>query len=199
MRGEITEKVLALAREQGVMRPRDLVRHGISREMLRYLMNKGVLRKSGRGLYYLPEMVTEYQSLLEISRLFPRGVICLLSALRFHEVGTQNPPEVWMALPPKVWRPKSPKPWVRVVQFSGAAFTSGVEEHRIRGGVLRVFNPAKTVADCFKYRNKVGLDVAIEALRDCLRLHKATMDDLWRYAGICRVQNIMRPYLEAMA
>lgn len=199
MRGEITERILTLAREQGVMRPRDLVRHGISREMLRYLKNTGVLRKSGRGLYYLPEMVTEYQSFLEISRLLPKGVLCLLSALRFHEIGTQNPPEVWLAVPPKTWRPKSQKPWVRIVQFSGAAFTSGVDEHRIRGGVLRVFNSAKTVADCFKYRNKVGLDVAMEALRDCLRLRKATMDDLWRYAGICRVQNIMRPYLEAMA
>jgi predicted transcriptional regulator of viral defense system len=129
----------------------------------------------------------------------PRGVICLLSALRFHNLTTQNPFEVWMAIPHKAWRPKGEGVRLRLMHLSGHALTSGVEEHRIEGVPVRVFNPAKTVADCFKFRNKIGLDVALEALRDYRRKHRSGMDELWRFAKVCRVTAVMRPYLEALA
>ncbi len=127
-----------------------------------------------------------------------RGIVCLLTALRFHGLTTQAPHEVWMAIPPKAWAPKVASPRVRLVRFSGAALTAMVDEHKIEGVPVRVYSPAKTVADCFKYRNKVGLDVAIEALRDCWRSRKATMDDLWAAARVCRMANVMRPYLESL-
>jgi predicted transcriptional regulator of viral defense system len=196
--GEATQKVLSLVRKQGLARPRDLARQGVSREMLRYLCGRGLVERAARGLYRLPGQLTEHQSLLEASRLVPKGVICLLSALRFHELGTQQPFEVWMAIPAKSWRPQVSMPRLRIVRFSGKAFSEGVEEHRLPGGTLRIYGPAKTVADAFKYRNKIGLDVAVEALRDCLKHRKAALDDIWHYGKICRVQEVMRPYLEAL-
>ena len=194
----VTERVLALAGERGYLRPRDLREHGISRAMLPYLSGRGLLVREGRGLYRLPDQISENKSLMEAARLVPRGVVCLLSALRFHELGTQSPPEVWMALPPKSWRPRLARPWVRIVQLSAEAYAAGIEEHRLDGVTVRVYGPAKTVADCFKFRNKVGLDVALEALRDCLGRRKATVKELWRYAEIDRVARVMGPYLEAM-
>jgi predicted transcriptional regulator of viral defense system len=128
----------------------------------------------------------------------PKGVVCLLSALRFHELTTQAPFEVWLAIGEKAWRPRVDYPPLRVVRFSAAALASGVEQHQIEGVTIPVFSPAKTVADCFKYRNKIGLDVAIEALRECWGSRRCTMDDLWKYAKVCRVQNVMRPYLESI-
>ena len=138
-------------------------------------------------------------SLLEISHRVPKAVICLLSALRFHEIGTQMPSEVWIALDGKAWAPKITHPPLRIVRFSGAALRYGVQVRRVEGGTLRVFSPAKTVADCFKFRHKIGVDVAFEALRECYRQKKATMDELWEAAKVCRVTNVMRPYLEWMA
>ena len=129
----------------------------------------------------------------------PKGVVCLLSALRFHELTTQSPFEVWLAIGEKDWRPRIEYPSLRFVRFSPTTLTAGVVEHQIEGVPVRMFTPAKTVADCFKYRNKIGLDVAIESLRECLRSQRCTMDDLWHYAKICRVQNVMRPYLESLA
>jgi predicted transcriptional regulator of viral defense system len=126
-------------------------------------------------------------------------VICLLSALRFHELTTQAPFEVWIAIAEKAWRPRVEYPRLRIVRFSKAALSEGVKEHKLEGVPVRVFEPAKTVADCFKYRNKIGLDVAIEALRECWRERRCSMDDLWHFADVCRVQNAMRPYLEALA
>lgn len=142
--------------------------------------------------------VTEHHSLAEVCKRVPHGVICLLSALRFHELTTQNPFEVWIAVDIKAREPKLEPLQVRVVRFSGKALTEGVEEMTIEGVRVRVYNPAKTVADCFKYRNKVGRDVALEALRDCLSQRKATRGEIWSYAQICRVANVMRPYLEAV-
>ena len=141
---------------------------------------------------------TENQSLVEACKRVPRGVVCLLSALQFHGLTTQAPFEVWMAVGVRAWAPRVDYPPLRIVRFSGSALTGGVEERRIGGVPIRVYGPAKTVADCFKFRNKVGLDVALEALRDCRRRRKATMDELWRAARVCRMTNVMRPYLESL-
>jgi predicted transcriptional regulator of viral defense system len=194
------DEVLALVREAGVLRPRDLDRYGIPRTYLSRLCSGGQLQRIVRGLYVLPgSRVTEHHSLAEVCKRVPNGVVCLLSALRFHELTTQAPFEVWLAIGEKAWRPRLAYPTLRIVHFSKAALGSGVEEHRIEGVMVHVYSPAKTVADCFKYRNKIGLDVAIEALKECWRARRCTMDDLWHYAGICRVHNVMRPYLESIA
>jgi predicted transcriptional regulator of viral defense system len=129
----------------------------------------------------------------------PHGIICLLSALRFHEVGTQNPHEVSMAIDPKARRPRVGYPPLRIVRFSGDALSRGVKQHRIEAVAVKIYCPAKTVADCFKYRNKIGLDVALEALRDCLQSRKCTREQLWEHAKVCRVTEVMRPYLEAVS
>ncbi len=181
------------------MRSRDLAAMGISREMLRYLYNKKLIERAGRGLYRLGGQMEEHRSLIEASKLVPKGIICLLSALRFHEIGTQEPYDIWMALPNSAWRPRIRTLRLRFVYPSGKAFSEGIETHDLPGGKVHVYSPAKTVADTFKFRNKVGLDVAIEALRDCLRSRKANRDELWQYAKICRVQKIMKPYMEALS
>ncbi len=195
-----TDKVLALVKKAGVLRPRDLKPYGIPRIYLSRLHAAGKLQRIGRGLYVLPgSNASEHRSLAEACKRIPKGVVCLLSALRFHELTTQSPFEVWLAIGEKAWRPRVEYPPLRIVSFSSAALGAGVEERRVEGVIVHVFTPAKTVADCFKYRNKIGLDVAIEALRECWRSKRCTMDDLWQYAKICRVQNVMRPYLESLA
>jgi predicted transcriptional regulator of viral defense system len=140
----------------------------------------------------------EHQTLVEAAVRVPRGTICLLSALRFHDLTTQNPREVWMAVGPKAWRPAGRRPPLRIVHFSGQALESGIEEHRIAGVAVRVYSPAKTVADCFKFRHRIGLDVALEAIRDYRRRYPGGMDELWRCSRVCRVAKVMLPYLEAM-
>jgi predicted transcriptional regulator of viral defense system len=192
------EQVIEVVKEKGVLRPKDLDSYGIPREYLSRLCERGLLQRVGRGLYVLADAeVTEYQTLAEASKRVPQGVLCLLSALQFHGLTTQAPFEVWMALEQKAWQPQVDRPRMRFVRFSGPAFESGVEEHRIKGVPVKVYCPAKTVVDCFKYRNKIGLDVALEALRDCRSQRKCTNDELWRYAKVCRVANVMKPYLEA--
>jgi predicted transcriptional regulator of viral defense system len=194
-----TERVLALVRQKGVLRPRDLEAEGIPREYLSRLHRRGALERLGRGLYVLEGSdPTQHRTLAEVGKRVPRGVICLLSALQFHELTTQMPRQVWLALDSKAWQPQVSLP-VRVMRFSGEAFTSGVEEHQMEGVTVRVYSPAKTVADCFKFRNKIGLDVALEALRDCRRQGKCGNDDLWRFAKVCRQTKVMKPYLEAIA
>lgn len=195
-----TDKILELVRKAGVLRPRDLDPYRIPRTYLSRLCAAGKLQRIGRGLYVLPgSSATEHHSLAEICKRVPNGVVCLLSALRFHELTTQAPFEVWLAIGEKAWRPRVEYPPLRIVRFSRAALQAGIEEHRIEGVTVHVYCPAKTAADCFKYRNKIGLDVAIEALRECWQSRRCTMDDLWHYADICRVRNVMRPYLESIA
>ena len=194
------DKILDLVSKVGVLRPRDLDAYGIPRTYLSRLVAAGKLQRIGRGLYVLPGIdVSEHHSLAEACKRVPKGVVCLLSALRFHELTTQVPFEVWLAIAEKAWRPRLDYPPLRIVRFSSVALDSGIEEHQIEGVTIPVFTPAKTVADCFKYRNKIGLDVAIEALRECWRSRRCTMDELWKYAKVCRVQNVMRPYLESIA
>ena len=195
----LKSKALRLVRARGILRPRDLDAGRIPRAYLQILLKEGKVTRLARGLYASADAnITERHSLAEACKRVPRGLVCLLSALQFHDLTTQLPHEVWMALGPSAWQPVGHGLPIRFVRFSGRALTAGVEVHRIEGVKVRVTNPAKTVVDCFKYRNKIGLDVALEALRDCWRKRKATMDDLWRYAGVCRVTRVMRPYLESI-
>lgn len=193
-------RVLALAARQGVLRSRDLAEQGLSREVLRRLHAGGEIERRARGLYVVRgTQFSEHETLAAASARVPHGVVCLLSALRYHDLTTQNPTEVWLAIDRKARAPAERELPLRIVRFSGKARTEGIEGHTIDGVSVRVYNPAKTVADCFKYRRKIGTDVAIEALRDCWRSGRATMDELWRYAAVCRVTNVIRPYLEAVA
>ena len=193
------DRVLELARQAGVLRPRDLDAEGIPREYLRRLLTEGLLEHPGRGIYVLATLEpTPNHSLAEACKRVPHGVVCLLSALQFHELTTQIPFEVWLAIGEKARLPKVDYPALRVVRFSGPALEDGIREVRIEGVSVKVYGPAKTVADCFKYRNKIGLDVAMEALRDCWAKRRATMDELWQAAKMCRVANVMRPYLESI-
>ncbi len=163
------------------------------------LVREGRMQRIARGLYVPtapPE--TAFQTFAEAAARVPHGVICLLSALRFPELTTQNPFQVWLAIDRKARRPNVPELPLHVVTFSGEAFTAGINEHMLAGVSVHIYSPAKTVADCFKYRNKIGIDVAMEALRDCWFQGKATMDELWHFARICRVANVMRPYLQAL-
>jgi predicted transcriptional regulator of viral defense system len=194
-----SQQLLELVRSRGVVRPRDLDRHGIPRTYLIRLHRRGVLGRPSRGVYVLADAEpTEHHSLAEASKRVPGGVVCLLSALRFHGLTTQAPFEVWLAIDRKARLPRVEYPPLHVVRFSGPALTEGVEGHTVEGVPVRVTTPARTVVDCFAYRNKVGLDVALEALRDCRRQRKATMDELDHAARARRMANVMRPYLESL-
>jgi predicted transcriptional regulator of viral defense system len=195
-----TDSVIALARKRGVLRAKDLDALGLPRQALARLHRRGVLDRVGRGLYVLAGAdVTEHHTLAEAARRVPHGVVCLLSALRFHDLTTQDPFDVWIAIENKARRPVPEALPLRVVYMSGAAFEEGVEEHEVEGVAVRVYSAAKTVADCFKYRSRVGLDVAIEALRDYRRSGTFDADALWHSAQVCRVATVMRPYMEAVA
>jgi predicted transcriptional regulator of viral defense system len=199
MQSAAAEQVIALAARMGIVRARDVAALGIAPACLSRLVQKGALRRVGRGLYVLAEAEpSQHQSLAEVAKRVPHGVVCLLSALQFHELTTQAPFEVWLAIPRGSWRPTIAYPPLRVLRFSRESWQAGVEVHVIEGVEVKVYCPPKTVADCFKYRNKFGLDVAIEALRDCREQRKCRPADLWRFAQICRVGSVMRPYLEAM-
>lgn len=193
------EQILNLAIEKGLIRSNDLESEGISRNYLYRLHKEGQLRKNARGLYSLPEhTISEHSSLAEIAKQVPHAVVCLISALSFHEVTTQIPHEIWLAVPRGAWRPDISYPPINLTYVSGEAYSMGIKEHNINGVIVKIYSPAKTVADCFKFRNKVGLDIAIEALKEVWRSRKATMDELVGAAKINRVSRIIRPYLEAI-
>ncbi len=195
-----SQRVESLLRRKGLVRSGELERKGISRSELKRLNERGLVERVSRGVYALPGAVlTEHHSLAEATRLVPGGVICLLTALRFHSLTTQNPFEVWMAIEAKAWRPKREGLKLRIVHFSGRSFRDGVEEHDVAGVRIRVYSAAKTVADCFKFRNKIGIDVAVEALKDFTRLHRGGANDLARFARICRVSRVMQPYLDSIS
>ena len=194
-----SNRLLALAAKRQILRSKDIFALGIPRNYLPRLVRKGVLRKLGRGLYApTSSRVTEHLSLVEAAHKVPKGVVCLLSAMQFHKLTTQAPHQIWMAIGVKAWAPRVTSPPVRFVRMSGPALRFEVKEYPVRGATLKVYTPAKTVADCFKFRNKIGTDVALEALRECRRLKKASMDELWVAAKVCRVANVMRPYLESL-
>ena len=194
------QTILDLARKRGLIRPRDLEPLGLPRVTLTRLVRQGALTRVARGLYALPDRsVSEHTALAEVARKHPQAIVCLLSALRLHELTTQSPFEVWLAIPNKARPPKMDYPPLRIVRFSGAALTEGIEERSVDGVPVRVTSVARTVADCFKFRNKIGLDVALEALQESWRAKRVSMDELWRYAALCRVANVMRPYMECLS
>jgi predicted transcriptional regulator of viral defense system len=193
-------QALALARRHGAIRLRDAVARGIHPEVLRRLVAAGKLVRPLRGVYALPDRdLTAHTDLAQAALLVQSGVVCLLSALSYHEIGTQLPHEVWMTIPLRSHRPRIKQPPMRFVTASGAALTEGVGSATIEGQRVRIYTPAKTVVDCFRYRRHVGLDVAIEALRDVLRKRRCTPDAIMRCAAKCGVASVMRPYLEAIA
>lgn len=193
------EHVLELARKHSVLRPRDISKEGIPRAVLTRLLDSRQLIRIGRGLYTLPDrQVSEHTTLSEVASRCPQGIVCLLSALRLHELTTQSPYKVWLAIPNNARTPRIDYPPLRVVRFSGVALSDGVEERTIDGVVVRYTNIPKTIADCFKYRNKIGLDVALEALNEAWNAKRFKMDELWHYASVCRVSNVIRPYLESL-
>lgn len=193
------QQILEMARQQTLLRARDLAEHGLPTMALSRLVAAGKLQRVTRGVYSLPERsISAHRSLAEVAIRVPRGVVCLLSALRLHEIGTQAPFEVWLAIPQTMPAPRVERPALHVVRMSGTALSEGIERVEVDGVNVPVFKLAKTVADCFKYRNKIGLDVALEALSEAWRARRVTMDELWHYATIDRVHNVMRPYLEAL-
>jgi len=170
------ERILQIARKRGLIKAKDVEALGLHTQTLTRLVRKGQLERIARGLYRLPDYdLTAHHGLVLASIAAPSGVICLLSALQFHRIGTQLPHEVWIALDRRARKPAI-----------------------VEGHTVHVYNVAKTLADCFKYRNKIGLDVALEALNEAWRDRRFTMDEMERYARICRVSKVMRPYLEAI-
>lgn len=193
------QTILDLVRTRGLIRSKDVTELALPRVVLTRMVRQGLLKRVGRGLYAHPERsMTEHGTLAEVARKFPDATICLLSALRFHDLTTQAPFEVWIAIPNKAHIPRMEYPQLRITRFSGAGLTQGIEQHMIDGISVRVTSVARTIADCFKHRNKIGLDVALEALQEAWRERRVRMDDLWHYARIGRVANVMRPYIESL-
>ena len=191
-------KAVNFAKKHGMIRVRDAVKEGIHPENLRRLCKKGLLVKMARGIYIPADSeISQNVGLAQISKRVPNGVICLLSALQFHDIGTQSPFEVWVAIDQKAAAPRIDYPPIRIVRFSGKALSEGIEIHQIEGVEVEIYNKAKTIADCFKFRNKIGLDIVLEALKDSRQRKLCTNDEIWKYAKVCRVSNVMKPYLEA--
>lgn len=196
------DAVVQYIAKQGEATVADLAGLGLSRpalfRVLAALLDQGRIVRIRRGVYQIAQIRDTRDSWIHVMQQYPQGVLCLLSALAFHELTTQSPSVVWLALPKSAWRKPENYPPLRIVHFSGAAFTAGVETHDRIGGKVRVYSIAKTVADCFKFRNRIGLDVAIEALREGWQQRRFTLDELDNMARICRVQAVMRPYVEAL-
>lgn len=197
---ESQARILRLARKKRLFRLSEAAAAGIHPESVRRLTRQGQLTRVGRGLYALPTLEpTEHHTLAEVVKRVPKGVFCLLTALRFHGLGTQNPREVWLTVDRRAGIPRIDFTPVRVVRISGAALSTGIDEHEVEGVRVRITSPARTVVDCFKFRNKIGIDVAVEALRDYRRLRKGTADELWRQADRLRMAKVIRPYWDGMA
>jgi predicted transcriptional regulator of viral defense system len=192
-------RALRAIRRLGIARPRDLARYGIHRAQLARLVKAGVVERFSRGVYIVAghDFSAEVAAAIVATRV-PQAVLCLLTALRLHGLTTQLPHEVWIALPQKARRPALDYPRLRVARFSGAALLEGIECRRIEGVEVRLYSAAKTVADCFKYRNKIGIDVAVEALRDYTRNHRGGATALAHFARVCRVTRVMQPYLDSL-
>lgn len=199
MYSEKAQQLIQVARRRGLIRAADLEGLGIPRHYLSALVRSGDLQRVARGVYSASDSApTIHRTLAETALRIPGGVVCLLSALRFHELTTQLPSQVWLAIDVKARRPKEPLLPLQIVYFSGNALKSGIERHEIEQVTVRIYCAAKTIADCFKFRNKIGQDIAIEALRDALETKACTVDELWHFARICRVSSIIRPYMEAL-
>ncbi len=194
-----SDRILELAQRQRLLSAADVRAQGWSPQLLVKLEQGGKLQRVTRGLYSLPNSpMTEHQSLIEVCRRVPKAVVCLLSALQFHEIGTQLPFEVWIALPEATQTPAIDNPALRIARLRGDAYSEGIETLVEHGSAIRVYSVAKTITDCFKFRHKVGLDVALEALKDAWRQRKLDMDQVTRFARINRVEKVMQPYLETV-
>ena len=194
-----TQRVLELTRQRGLLRSRDLQTVDAPRVILTRMTASGQLEKVGRGLYRLPQtQMSADESLNAIAIKVPQAVFCLLTALQFHGLTTQLPRQVWLAMPRGSHAPRIDYPPIRMVQYSGQSYSQGIEVFEHDQVLLRVYSVAKTVVDCFKHRSAIGLDVALEALKEARAGQRASADELWRFAKICRVANVMRPYLEAI-
>ena len=200
MRTKAKEPEIEMIRRMGIVRPSDLESRGIPRARLYSLVQEGLVERRGRGIYVARDhALTADHALAQTAKRVPNGVLCLLTALRFHGLTTQSPAEVWIALPEKARKPRLDYPRLRIVRFSGKALTEGVETHPVEGVNVRFYSAAKTVADCFKFRNKIGIDVAVEALKDFSRTHRGGANELARFARICRITRVIQPYLDAIA
>jgi len=190
---------LAFLAERGMARLHELIDAGIKEETVARLVRRGEVIRLARGLYQLADADLQAEhSLAEAAKLVPKGVICLISALQFHRLTLQLPPFVWMAIDRTTRKPKVDSPKIRFVRFGTKALTMGVEEHVIESVNVRIYDPAKTVVDCFRYRNKIGLDVALEGLREAIRQRRARPDDIVRYAKACRAWTVIQPYLRSV-
>jgi len=182
----------------GQLRMNEAIKHGITRYMLYSLRDKGIIERVSRGIYRLVELPPiSNPDLVTVSLRFPNAVICLVSALAWHDITTQIPHAVSVAIPKDSRMPSLDYPPIQVHKFSKEAYKSGIEEHLIDGVPVKVYNPEKTLADCFKFRNKIGMDVALEALKLYKTRKKFDLGKLLKYARVCRVEKVMRPYLEA--
>ncbi len=200
MRPRTKEPEIEMIRRMGIVRPADLKTRGIPRARLYSLVQKGLVERRSRGIYVARNhALTAEHALAQAAKRVPNGVLCLLAALGFHGLTTQSPAEVWIALSEKARKPRLDYPRLRIVRFSGAALAEGIETQLVEGVNVRVYSAAKTVADCFKFRNKIGIDIAVEALKDFSRMHRGGANELARFARICRVTRVMQPYLDAIA
>jgi len=199
-RGTARGQLLRLAEKHPVLRAKDVARQGLHTSILSRMAKSGALERVGPGRYRLPKQTrtTEHHDLAVATAAVQRSVVCLISALRFHDIGTQLPAEVWIAVPRGARVPRVSVPPLRVVNVSTAVFALGIEEHRIEGQAVRIYSVARTIADCFRFRNKVGLDVALEALTEAWRSKRVKLDELNRIAKKLRVQRVMQPYLETV-
>lgn len=187
-------------RDKGIFRLTEARALGLHPEKVRRLTRQGELIRLGRGLYAPASFSPgEHHTLAEVAKRVPRGVVCLLTALRFHAIGSQHPREVWLAIDRRAGIPRIDVAPVRVVRLSGAALTTGIDDYDVDGVTVHVTSPARTVVDCFRFRSKIGIDIAVDALRDYRRLRKGTVDDLWRQADQLRMTRVMRPYWDAIA
>ena len=185
--------------QKKILRSKELITGGLHAEEIKRLLEIDFLQKLGRGLYILSgSQISSYISFAEVTIQVPNAVICLNSALIFHDIGTQNPHSVWFAIPNRNAQPKVSSVSIRTFRFSKEAYSQGIETHRIDGINVKIYSIAKTVADCFKYRNVIGLEAALEALKDIIQNKRASIENISHFAGICRVTKIIKPYIEAI-
>lgn len=196
---KIKEARSVLKNHSGVMRTKDILSHGIHCRTLYAMVESGEIERLSRGLYKLTEQPPlGNPDIVTVAKKVPEGVICLISALAFHNITTQIPHEIYLAINRESWTPKVEYPPIKTFRFPSKAFSEGIEKHDVDGFPVRIYCPEKTLADCFKYRNKIGLDTAIEALKLYKERKKFRVPEIMRYAKICRMQKVMKPYLEAL-
>lgn len=190
---------LSFANGRTMFRAADLETYGLSSTKVRELVESQQLERVSRGLYRVSgSKLTEFHSLVEASMLQAKGIVCLLSALQFHRIGTQLPHQVWLSIPHGTWISTKSGQQIRAVIMRSPSYESGVDIHHLEGLDVPIYNVPKSIADCFKFRTTVGIDVAVEALRECLFDQRATPAEIYQYAQLNRTANVMRPYLEAM-